>query len=67
MTTRAKANNFYKPRTCTDIFTYSAIDEWNSLPNNVKAMKNEKMFKESLKKTILKDARKSDESPFVYY
>ena len=48
-------------------FTYSAIDEWNSLPNNVKAMKNEKMFKESLKKTILKDARKSDESPFVYY
>ena len=67
MTTRAKANNFYMPRTCTYTFTYSAIDEWNSLPNNVKAMKNEKMFKESLKKTILKDARKSDESPFVYY
>ena len=67
MTTRAKANNFYKPRMCTNTFAYSAIDEWNSLPNNVKAMKNEKMFKESLKKTILKDARKSDESPFVYY
>ena len=42
MTTRAKANNFYKPRMCTNTFTYSAIDEWNSLPNNVKAMKNEK-------------------------
>ena len=67
MTTRAKANNFYKPRMCTHTFAYSAIDEWNSLPNNVKAIKNEKMFKESLKKTILMDARKLDESPFVYY
>ena len=67
MTTRAKANNFYKPSMCTNTFTYSAIDEWNSLPNNVKAMKNGKMFKESLKKTLLKHARKSDESPFVYY
>ena len=67
MTNRAKANNFYKPRMCINTFAYSAIDEWNSLPNNVKAIKNEKMFKESLKKTILMDARKSDESPFVYY
>ena len=46
---------------------YSAIDEWNSLPNNIKSMKNEKTFKDSLKKTILKEARKSDENPFVYY
>ena len=67
MTTRAKANIFYKPSMCTNTFTYSAIDEWNSLPNNVKAMKNGKMFKESLKKPLLKHARKSDESPFVYY
>ena len=67
MTTRAKANIFYKPSMCTNTFTYSAIDEWNSLPNNVKAMKNEKMFKERIKKTILKDARKSDENPVVYY
>ena len=65
--TRAKANNFYKPRMCTNTFAYSAIDEWNSLPNHIKSMKNEKTFKDSLKKTILKDARKSDESPFVYY
>ena len=65
--TRAKANNFYKPRMCINTFTYSAIHDWNSLPNNVKAMKNEKMFKESLKKIILKDVRKSDESSFVYY
>ena len=67
MTTRAKANNFFKPRMCTNAFAYSAIDEWNSLPKNIKATKNEKKIKESLKKTILMDARESDESPFVYY
>merc|ERR1711874_804384 len=60
--TRAKANNFYKPRMCINTFTYSAIDDWNSLPNNIKSMKNEKMFKDSLKKTILKDAKKSDDT-----
>ena len=37
---RAKANNFYKPRICTGTFTYTAIDDWNSLPNNIKEIKN---------------------------
>ena len=67
ITTRAKANNFYKPRMCTNTFAYSAIADWNSLPNNVKTIKNENKFKESLKKTILKDARKSKENPYIYY
>ena len=65
--TRAKVNNFYKPRMCINTFTYSAIDDWNSLPNNVKAIKKEKKFKESLKKSLLKDARKSDMNPYIYY
>ena len=39
----------------------------NSLPNNVKDIKNEKTFKESLKKSLQKDARKSDENPYMYY
>ena len=65
--TRANANNFYKPRMCINTFTYSAIDDWNSLPNNVKAIKKEKKFKESLKKSLLKDARKSDVNPYIYY
>ena len=67
ITTRAKANNFYKPRMCTNTFAYSAIADWNSLPNNVKTIKNENKFKESLKKTILQDARKSKENPYIYY
>ena len=50
ITTRAKANNFYKPRMCTNTCAYSAIADWNSLPNNVKTIKNENQFKESLKK-----------------
>ena len=65
--TRAKANNFYKPRMCINTFTYSAIHDWNSLPNNVKAIKKENKFKESLKKSLLKDARKSNENPCIYY
>ena len=48
-------------------FAYSAIADWNSLPNNVKTIKNENKFKESLKKTILKDARKSKENPYIYH
>ena len=38
--TRGKANNFYKPRICTETFAYTAIDDWNSLPNNVKGIKS---------------------------
>ena len=52
---------------CINTFTYSAIHDWNSLPNNVKAIKKENKFKESLKKSLLKDARKSDENPCIYY
>ena len=65
--TRAKANNFDKPRICTNTFAYSAIDDWNTLPNNVKGIKSENKFKESIKKTLIADARKDDMNPFVYY
>ena len=47
ITFRAKATNFIKPRMYKDTFAYSTIDDWNSLLNNVKAIKNEKNFKES--------------------
>ena len=64
MTTRAKANNFYKPRMCTNTFAYSAIDEWNSLPNNIKSMKKEKTFKDSLKGIVWFKQLISEISPF---
>ena len=65
--TRDKANNFYKPRICTETFAYTAIDDWNSLPYNVKGIKSEDKFMDSLKKSLIEAARKADKSQFVYY
>merc|ERR1712121_580770 len=47
--TRGTANNFFRPRICTDTFTYSAIREWNKLPGKIKDIKSEKAFKDTLK------------------
>ena len=65
--TRATAYNFYKPRICTNTFTYSAITEWNDLPNNIKDIKGEKNFKESLKNFLKEEAVKKETNPNVYY
>ena len=39
--TRATANNFFKPRICTNTFAYSDICKWNELLNNIKDIKDE--------------------------
>ena len=52
---------------CTETIAYTAIDDWNSLPNNVKGIKSEDKFKDSLKKSLIEAARKADKSQFVYY
>ena len=59
--------NFYKPRICTETFAYTVIDDWNSLPNNVKGIKSKDKFKDSLKKSLLEAVKKADKSQFVYY
>ena len=61
------ANNFFNPRICTNIFAYSAICEWNELPNHIKDINNEKNFKESLKKYLFEEAEKKENNPYVYY
>ena len=33
--------NINKPRICTNTFAYSAKDDWNTLPNNIKGIKSE--------------------------
>ena len=63
---KAKATNFNK-RFCTNTFTYSALDDWNTLPNVIKGIKSENKCKESMKKTLLADTRKVDMNPYVYY
>ena len=45
----------------------TAIDDWNALPNNIKGIKREEKFKESLKTSLLAAARKDDESIFLYH
>ena len=65
--TRATANNFFKPRICTNTFAYSAICEWNELPNHIKDINAEKNFKESLKKYLFEEAEKKENNLYVYY
>ena len=57
---RATANNFFKPRICNNTFAYSAISDWNDLPSNIKDIKGEKNFKDSLKKCILEEAENKE-------
>ena len=63
--TRATANNFFKPRICTNTFAYSAICEWNELPSNIKDIGGEKNFKDCLKKYISEEAEKKENNLYV--
>ena len=65
--TRGTANNFFRPRICTDTFAYSAICEWNELPSKIKEIKGEKSFKDTLKKYLLDEAEKKYNNPYIYY
>ena len=42
-------NNFYMPKISTNTFAYTSINDWNSLPSNIKGIKNEKTFKNRVK------------------
>ena len=68
--TRATAYNFYTPRAYnqgTNTLFYTGIRDWNGLPNNVKMIENEKAFKVKVKQTILANAKKIENDPFMYY
>ena len=65
--TRDKANNFFKPRVSTDTFTYTAINDYNDLPNKIKEIQNEITFKKTLKKHLLSEAGKVDLKLYMYY
>ena len=66
---RMKLELIHEPRQtiCKNTFAYTAIGGCNTLPNNIKGIKSEHKFKESMKKTLLADARKVEMNPFVYY
>ena len=62
--TRTTANNFFKPRICTNMFAYSAICEWNKLSSNINNIKGEKKIRD-LNMYIL-EAEKKREKSYVY-
>ena len=54
--TRATANYFFPPRVYnngTNTFYFTGIGDWNALPTEVKEIKNELIFKEKLKQTLM--------------
>ena len=68
--TRATAYNFYTPRVYnqgTNTFFYSSIRDWNDLPNHLKQIQNDKAFKLKLKQTLMENAKKLENNPYLYY
>ena len=65
LTTRAKAHNFHTPRICTDTFVYTAIKDWNNLPQTIKEIKSENLFKEKVKLHLMKLSEKEENKVFL--
>ena len=62
--TRAKQHNFDLPRISPITFAFTAIKCWNALPDNIKAIKNEKAFKDNVKKQLRAEAEKTERCQF---
>ena len=59
--TRSSLYNFSLPNNCGKdnvTFVYSAISDWIALPNNIKTIKSNIKFKNSVKEHLLNRARK---------
>ena len=65
ITTRAKAHKSHTPRICTDTFVYTAIKDWNNLPQTIKEIKSENLFKEKVKSHLMKLSEKEENKIFV--
>ena len=66
--TRAFINNFFLPRVDKEAiysFYYTGINNWNSLPDDIKMIENERIFKEQLKLYLKKVANEKEMSTFV--
>ena len=66
--TRSYQHNFFIPSIGsqgTKTFFYTAMKDWNSLPANIKEIKNEDRFKEKVKEFLNKEAEKEESKDFV--
>ena len=67
-TTRATAHDFFVPRVVSPgdkTFFYSAINDWNDLPECIKESRNENQLKEKVKQNLIDRAKKEDMNPFT--
>ena len=67
-TTRATAHDFFVPRVVSPgdkTFFYTAINDWNALPDCIKESRNENQFKEKVKQNLIDEAKKKEMNPFT--
>ena len=70
ISTRATRNNFFLPRVtgqAIHTFYFSAVKEWNRLPNRIKELTNIDSFKTSLKAYISSEIVNRERSPYIFY
>ena len=61
--TRSYQYNFFLPSTGsqgTKTFFYTGINDWNSLPNNIKEIKNEDLFKKKVKEHLMMETKNEE-------
>ena len=66
--TRSYKFNFFLPSTGsqgTKTFFYTGINDWNSLPNSIKEIKNEDLFKDKVKTHLMMETRKEERKMFT--
>ena len=66
--TRSYMFNFFLPCTGSQAmktFFYTGINDWNALPNSIKEIKNENMFKEKLKMHLMKEMENEEKKQFT--
>ena len=68
--TRSNKYNFSIPycnKTCNDTFLYHGIKDWNSLPDDVKCIKNPTMYKSSVKNFLVSNWTAQYQKDILYY
>ena len=67
ISTRGSAHNFFLPRSqSTNSFYFTGIKDWNELPNELKSITNEILFKSKLKQFLFSRARERAADMFIY-
>ena len=47
------------------LLTYTGINDWNSLPNSIKELKNEDTFKEKVKAHLMMETKNEENDTFT--